>query len=563
MPAPEHTAAPHAARPGRPRAGVVGGVLAAAADRLVERRLSVLGGLLVVHWVAIALLARAIPHNGWVFYQGGDQIWLTTTGWLLAEGQLAPTYVGYGWPLVLAPITAVTGPGFASAMPAVIALGALVLAPIALWAVYRLAARIAGAAFGLFAAAAWVAAPFAVIPLWRDDYHERWVEQFLPQALGLTALADYVSLVLALAAALLFVRAFDSHTGVDAVAAGVVAGFLVGTKPSNVLFLAGPALALIVAWRPRLALTYAAGLVPAVLTLALWKARGLGSLPVLAFPEQHLATAAIPGLPALERYVDLDWANFHRNMNDLREYFWSARLLQWLPLAGLVAVARRSPPLAALLGGWLASFVLVKGTTPLSSVSSGSFFRYLMPAYPAYFLLAVSTVLLVPTLGRRVSVRWPSEPVHAMGTRRLALLVAALALVPLAVVVVARPIAEPRAVFVSNILTPVDARIDVRVERDGDARVVTWEHPPVGSARIFYHVFRTSPDGRDLECRGHRGARDCLLEMVSLGATRERLVHDDDASPDASYRVGIAANWVDSVEEGDVFLLSESATAEP
>ena len=56
-------------------------------------------------------------HNGWIFYQGGDQIWLMTTGWLLGQGELGPPDVGYGWPLLLAPLTWLTGPSFVDAMP--------------------------------------------------------------------------------------------------------------------------------------------------------------------------------------------------------------------------------------------------------------------------------------------------------------------------------------------------------------------------------------------------------------------------------------------------------------
>ncbi len=46
----------------------------------------------------------SVGHNGWIFYQGGDQLWLYTTGWLLAHGHLAQPLVGYGLPTVLAPI---------------------------------------------------------------------------------------------------------------------------------------------------------------------------------------------------------------------------------------------------------------------------------------------------------------------------------------------------------------------------------------------------------------------------------------------------------------------------
>ena len=66
--------------------------------------------LAVVQWLAILVYALTVRHNGWLFYQGGDQIWLVTTGWLLGQGELGPPEVGYGWPLLLAPLTLGDGP---------------------------------------------------------------------------------------------------------------------------------------------------------------------------------------------------------------------------------------------------------------------------------------------------------------------------------------------------------------------------------------------------------------------------------------------------------------------
>ena len=86
-------------------------------------------------------------------------------------------------------------------------------------------------------------------------------------------------------------------------------------------------------------------------------------------------------------------------MNQLREFFWSQRLAQWAPFAGLIAVLRvRRGAIAALLGGWLAAFLVVKGFSPRATIESGSFWRLLMPAWPAYLLLLASIPLLVPTL---------------------------------------------------------------------------------------------------------------------------------------------------------------------
>ena len=88
----------------------------------------------------------------------------------------------------------------------------LVLGPIALYCVYAIAREIGGRLLGYWAALLWVITPFAAIPLFVDRYQERWSEQFLPQALGLTAMADFPSMVLVLAGALFVVRSLEAGT---------------------------------------------------------------------------------------------------------------------------------------------------------------------------------------------------------------------------------------------------------------------------------------------------------------------------------------------------------------
>ena len=240
------------------------------------------------------------------------------------------------------------------------------------------AARIAGRAFGLFAAAVWVVLPFAVIPLWRDDYHERYVEQFLPGALGLTGLADFQSMVLLLVGrrSSSCARSRPARPS-TAIAAGLVVGFAVGVKPSNGLFVAAPVVAALLARNLRPLLPFGLALLPALLTLAVWKQRGLGiAAGVRARGDAARCGRVVAGVPVVDQYVDLDWAHLHDNADNLREFFWSARLLEWAPIAGTVAVARRSLPIAGLLATWFGIFLVVKGTTALSTVSSGSFFRF-------------------------------------------------------------------------------------------------------------------------------------------------------------------------------------------
>ena len=100
-------------------------------------------------------------------------------------------------------------------MPLVAAFNVLVLAPLALVCVWSIAGRIGGRALALWASVLWVAAPFVAIPLFVERYHERWVDQFLPQAVGLTGMADFPSMVALLGVAALVARSLG-HAGLDA-----------------------------------------------------------------------------------------------------------------------------------------------------------------------------------------------------------------------------------------------------------------------------------------------------------------------------------------------------------
>ena len=122
----------------------------------------------------------------------------------------------------------------------------LVLGPVALLCVYGIASKIGGRLLGYWASL-WVVTPFAAIPLFVDRYQERWAEHFLPQALGLTAMADFPSTVLVLAAAFFVVRSLSPGHLTDAVFAGVLLGAAGALKPPNLLVAFGIALAYVVA----------------------------------------------------------------------------------------------------------------------------------------------------------------------------------------------------------------------------------------------------------------------------------------------------------------------------
>jgi hypothetical protein len=88
----------------------------------------------------------------------------------------------------------------------------------------------------------------------------------------------------------------------------------------------------------------------------------------------------------LGRYLRVDWSHLWVNMYDIREYTWSLRMVTWFLAAGAIALARRSATVGILIGGWLLSYLVLKGSASGVDVKSGAFFRYMVPAFPPFFL---------------------------------------------------------------------------------------------------------------------------------------------------------------------------------
>jgi hypothetical protein len=533
------------------------------ADRLLVRPRVVVGSLIGLQVVATLVFAASVQHNGWVWFQGGDQIWLATQGWLLGQLELPPTELGYMWSLVLMPIMWVTGPTYVDALPPLVLFQVLVLGPVALLCIYDLASRIGGRLLGYWASFLWIVAPFAAIPLFVDRYQERFGEQFLPQALGLTAMSDYPSMVLALAAAVFVVRSIDAAHVTDAVLAGLLVGAAGAMKPPNLLVGVGAALAYVVAWRWREGVAFGAAIVPSLLLLAYWKDKGLGGIPVLSLEEVRVAAGSTLTAVSIDvdRYLDLDLDHWLTQMDELREFFWSARVAQWAPVAGLVAalVVRRGV-IAALLGGWLGAFLVVKGFSPRATIESGSFWRLLMPAWPAYLLLFASIPLLVPTLARRLGERMRVPVSRPVAPRWVAAAAVLSLLVPGVVIAASSPLEGPELALTQDdagnfILTSVDTSVGLRAETTPGGTRLTWDDD-ARRADVFYRVYRTV--GIDVECENTDGhpAQSCYFRGTQIGLTREREYVDAEAPAEATYRIGVGTNWVDDPEFGDVFAFS-------
>jgi hypothetical protein len=560
-----------AARPSR-----VLTTLGRATDAITRHVVLALGTILVVQVGATVALFFSVNHNRWLTYQGGDQIWLVTSGWLLGKGLVGHALTGYGWPMLLAPLTWITGSSSVQLLPLTTILQVGVLAPIATLAVYDIGARLAGRLAGLWCAAAFTLAPFAAIPYFVQRYHDSWVDQVLPQALGLTQQADFPSVVAVLVSAALTVRALEAAAYREAVLAGTFAGVALALKPANALFLGGPALAFLLARRWHQAALFAVALAPALVALTLWKDKGLGQVPLFADGQVKLAAGLadppVGGVSSwFDRTVHLNFDTWKQNMSNLREFTWSARVLQFLPLAGAVAVARRSVAASGLLLGWLLGYVVVKGAASVATVESGSYWRLIMPALPAFVLLTAAVPLLVPTFLERMGPRLAPLPGRRPGRRATVAVVSFLAAGPIVVILASHPVyvAEasgvPGAYAISELVVdeigvPVDQDvINLQVRRVGNANVLTWSDS-TSRARTFYRVYRASQSRgfSEMVC-DTRGVSRCDLRMETLTTTRDHRFVDTDPPPDAIYRVGVAANWLDEEDRGDVFAISPPA----
>jgi hypothetical protein len=546
----------------------------------------VLAPLVAVQWLALLALALTVRHNSWLYYQGGDQTYYYTDAWLFSHWTLPTAEVGWGWSYLLAPIAGPSGDNVLSGLPAIVLLNTIVLLPIALVAVYGIASRIAGRVFGYWTAALWIAVPYLAIPLFVQRYHGKYVEQTLPQTFGMTPLADFPSMVLLLVAAYLIVRALDTKDWREPVLAGLVLGFALCVKPSNAIFFAAAGLAFLLARRWRQLLLGGAALVPGVLLLVLWKQRGLGQLPLFASGgsgggDHLLAAIGLPlpqaPLASLSRYLHIDFDHLRENRDSLREFFWAVRPLEWVPLAGLLALGRRSWSKSVLVVVWFGAFLLVKGTANDSNVEDASFFRLMMPSFPAFVLLLASIPLLVPQLADRIAARYPP----GAGTRwRLNRAIVAcgavLVLLPLIVLAATRAQAGPKTVKVDvqHTSIPVSRSLGLSAEARGGKVTMSWAIPYHGPIGVYYAVLRSRPkfpdptnpgertvvDGIACRPRLHGSSQDCHLYMRRVGATPGQRWTDKPPPGTWAYRVALAANWLDDPTRGDMLLVSRPVT---
>ena len=274
--------------------------------------------------------------------------------------------------------------------------------------------------------------------------------------------------------------------------------------------------------------------------------------------------------------VHIDWNHLQENFDGLREFFWSVRVLEIVPVAGFVGMLRISAAKSVFFGVWLATFLVWKGSSDGASMASGSFFRLLMPAFPAFFLLAAAIPLLVPTVGPRIAAAYP------VARRRLtwrspwlAAAVAGLAVIPLVVVSALPLVREPLTAsdYTKDLFLPIDHswQPTATVGPDGSV-VLRWTAAPAGASTVQYQVWRSPPvkpaaDAvpppvlNGIRCRQvSGGAQDCAIEMDVVGQTADRLWRDEPGAGAWTYRVGELAGWQADPASSDLLLVSDPVT---
>lgn len=247
----------------------------------------------------------------------------------------------------------------------------VLLGPVAVAAAAVIGLRLAGVVGAAVAAAFVLAAPWLFVATALRNYDETAREAMLPLLVGLAPDPGYAAGAAAIAG--LALLTFDGRAA--AAAAGVALGLAGLLVPAAFAFAAAAVFALLVAWAPmRAAIVGGAAAVFVV------------------------AAAVAGGLEAEPRTFDA----LVGTLDGFREYFWSKRVVEWLPLAGAFALGRLSLVAGVAAGGGVVAFAVAQLSRSDNSFEGAAVFSRLLPGIPAYALLVAAVPLLVPTLVTRL-----------------------------------------------------------------------------------------------------------------------------------------------------------------
>jgi hypothetical protein len=542
--------------------------LAAAERRLTAVRpvygLAVLCALQVAQgfWFAFST-----PHNGWIWYSGGDATSYWSEQWAVGHLQIPQAVVGYGLPVYYAWVPLVAGPSLLTGAAIICVFQAVVLVPLALVLFWLLAERLFGRVYAWVAAALWVAGPLLLLHGFVPKYHWVFDQLFLvPHWFGFTDMGDLPSVVAVLATMWLTLRAVDLRSGNDAVLAGLLGGLAIGIKPSNGFFVPAVLVLFLATRRWREAAHWAVAAVPAVVTLAIWKIHGLGRLPATSsYAQTKLAAGTHPLAVAGSRYLPLDWHHFTEELINLREVFWSLRFIEFCVVAGAFGVIRKAPARGLFVVTWFAGYGILKASSSGSDFPSATYYRLAEPGLPAFILLVVGIAFCVPALGRRTAAV-AAVAFAKVTPRRIAPAALLLAVVPLVVVAVLQDPSTMHLARDENIVqeAPLTRTLDVSARRQpGGTVTISWRAPNAGGAHPWYALYyaptQYSPGLTDNGCtRPDHGALECFLNTaLRLGYTQSTTFVDHKSAAGRYYRVAVLASY-QKAQAGDLMLVSNA-----
>jgi hypothetical protein len=132
------------------------------------------------------------------------------------------------------------------------------------------------------------------------------------------------------------------------------------------------------------------------------------------------------------------------------------------------------------------------------------------------------------------------------------------ALYPLALVAAASPLQgpQPRAYQAFGLLRSVDPGLRLAAAMSGPRVDLHWSVGKPGATHFFYRIWRSSASTGGATCTPvAHAAANCQLTMDDLGAHGGGRFVDKPGRGRFTYRLGLAANWLNSPLYGDVFSL--------
>jgi hypothetical protein len=528
-----------------------------AAGEAASRPRILLPALCLIAWGFALWLALDTPHNGWVWYSGGDATEYWNGQWAVAHGLVPQAIISYGLPVLYGWVPLVAGPSLLDGLPVIAVLQVTILVPLGVLGVWAVGDRLFGRRYAAASAALWTFGPLLMMWGFTYRYRAEFEQLFLaPHWAGLTNMADQASLVAVLWAVWAALRAVETGRADHGVVAGVLAGITIALKPANGYLVPAIAVLFLATWRPRTAAAWTAGIVPALLALLVWKAKGLGHVPIVSNAAGATREAASTPL-ALQtnQYVKFDQHHFSQELRDLREVFWEPRLLEFFVIAGGLGALRRAPAKGLFLLTWFAAFCVVKGSSIHADISAVSYWRFVEPGLPALVLLAAALVFLWPGTTRLRS----TEPAETRGVfkRRGLIVPAAAAVIPLVVVLGASAATGFRFARDNDNATeaPIVASLAPALQPATGGVELTWRpRNPPGGTHVSYIVLRTaSGNGCD---KPPEGADECFIRMTRVAWTRQPAYLDHPGKGTFTYRIAVVADYRDDPASRDLMLLS-------